>query len=75
MAVGMPASVKVCRTAARFGTRMTGEGVFAELIRQRFDRACARLGLQRRSRQLRTDLFAPPAPPGEAPTQMDLFKP
>ena len=32
---------------ARFGTRMTGEGVWAELLRQRFEKACARLGLNR----------------------------
>ena len=32
----------------RFGKRMTGEGIFAELIRQRFAKACARLGLERR---------------------------
>jgi DNA repair photolyase len=32
---------------ARFGTRMTGVGVWAELLRQRFDKACARLGLNR----------------------------
>ncbi|APV51670.1 radical SAM protein [Betaproteobacteria bacterium GR16-43] len=29
----------------RFGTRMTGEGLFADLLRQRFEKACARLGL------------------------------
>ncbi len=30
---------------ARFGSRMTGEGVWAKLLRQRFEKACARLGL------------------------------
>lgn len=30
---------------SRFGARMTGEGVWAQLLRQRFDKACARLGL------------------------------
>ncbi len=29
----------------RFGSRMTGEGLFAEMIRKRFDNACRRLGL------------------------------
>jgi DNA repair photolyase len=29
---------------ARFGTRMRGEGVWADLLRQRFRKACARLG-------------------------------
>ena len=32
---------------ARFGTRMRGEGQFAELIRQRFAIACRRLGYLR----------------------------
>jgi DNA repair photolyase len=59
----------------RFGKRMTGEGIFAELIRQRFGMACARLGLERRSYGLRTDLFVPPVPPGTASAQLDLFKP
>jgi DNA repair photolyase len=54
----------------RFGKRMTGEGVFADLIRQRFGKASARLGLGGRDRQLRTDLFAPPRTQGE---QLDLF--
>ena len=58
---------------ARFGKRMTGEGIFAELIRQRFAKACARLGLERRSYRLRTDLFVPP--PGPPPAQRDLFSP
>ena len=34
---------------ADFGTRMTGQGVWAQLLRQRFEKACARLGLNRRS--------------------------
>ena len=32
---------------ARFGSRMTGQGVWAELLRQRMHKACARLGLGR----------------------------
>jgi DNA repair photolyase len=31
---------------AKFGKRMTGEGVFADMIRKRFDLACHRFGLQ-----------------------------
>jgi DNA repair photolyase len=57
----------------RFGKRMTGEGIFAELIRQRFDKACTRLGLTRRTYTLRTDLFAPPAS-GAPSVQLDLFQ-
>jgi DNA repair photolyase len=30
-----------------FGQRMRGEGVWAELLRQRFDKACARFGFGR----------------------------
>ena len=57
----------------RFGTRMTGEGIFAKLIGQRFEKACARLELNRRSYELRTDLFVPPAQPGNGSGQLDLF--
>ncbi|MBX3622612.1 MAG: PA0069 family radical SAM protein [Rhizobacter sp.] len=32
---------------ASFATRMTGEGVWAQLLRQRFTKACARLGLNK----------------------------
>jgi DNA repair photolyase len=32
---------------ARFGSRMTGQGVWAQLLRQRFVKACSRLGLNR----------------------------
>ncbi|MEO7245865.1 MAG: PA0069 family radical SAM protein [Rubrivivax sp.] len=32
---------------ARFGSRMTGQGVWAQLLRERFVKACARLGLNR----------------------------
>ena len=45
----------------RWGVRMTGEGIFAGLIRQRFDKACTRLGLNLRDYQLRTDVFVPPS--------------
>jgi len=32
---------------SRFGSRMTGKGVWAQLLRQRFEKACQRLGLNR----------------------------
>lgn len=56
--------------AGEFGKRMKGEGLWADLIRQRFDKACQRYGLPRRPVSLRMDLFEPPAP---ARTQLVLF--
>jgi DNA repair photolyase len=44
----------------RWGTRMTGEGPYATLLRQRFDLARERYGLTGKMRALRTDLFTPP---------------
>ena len=46
---------------SRFGARMRGEGPFADLIRQRFRRACRRLGLNE-ARELTLDCsrFVPP---------------
>ncbi|MEM1313689.1 MAG: PA0069 family radical SAM protein, partial [Pseudomonadota bacterium] len=50
----------------RFGTRMTGEGVWADLLRRRFRTAAKRLGLaEERRGTLRTDLFAPPPREGD----------
>lgn len=48
-----------------FGRRMRGEGVWADLMRRRFEAACARLGLAERMAPLRTDLFAPPPRAGD----------
>ena len=45
----------------RFGTRMRGEGIWAMLLRQRFDKACARLGLNRERVELDLGAFRPPA--------------
>jgi len=45
---------------ARFGTRMTGEGVWAQLLRQRFDKAAARLGLNRERVELDLGAFRKP---------------
>ena len=45
---------------SRFGTRMTGEGPYATLLRQRFDKARERYGLETRLPGLRNDLFVAP---------------
>ncbi|CAN5199426.1 PA0069 family radical SAM protein [soil metagenome] len=44
----------------RFGSRMRGEGPYADLIRMRMDKARRRHGLIGRRIALRTDLFVPP---------------
>jgi DNA repair photolyase len=50
-----------------FGTRMSGQGAFAALVRQRFRVACRRLGLDdRHDLSLPTQLFQRPARPGAA---------
>ena len=56
---------------ARFGSRMTGEGVWAQLLRQRFEKACARLGLNREREPLDLSQFRTPA--GAGPMQAALF--
>lgn len=55
---------------AEWGKRMRGEGLFAELIGQRFAKAVARLGLAEALPALRCDLFRPPARAGD---QLSLF--
>ncbi len=45
---------------ARFGSRMTGKGVWAELLAQRFRKACARLGLNNDRIELDLTRFVPP---------------
>jgi DNA repair photolyase len=55
---------------ARFGHRMTGEGVFADLIAQRFRLASVRLGFGELP-PLRSDLFRPPAAADDG--QLALF--
>ena len=65
--------MRQCRSGAdydsRFGKRMRGEGVFAELIAQRFAKACRRLGLNdsatRNMRQLDSTVFRPPRAQGD----------
>ena len=53
-----------------WGRRMTGTGLFADLLQRRMEIACRRLGLSRSLPPLRTDLFRVPPRPGE---QLDLF--
>ena len=49
-----------------FGTRMRGNGPWADLLRTRFHRACRKHGLNMERIQLRCDLFhAPRGPQGE----------
>ncbi|MCU0928462.1 MAG: PA0069 family radical SAM protein [Burkholderiaceae bacterium] len=48
-----------------FGTRMTGQGVWAQLLRQRLDKAAARFGLGRRSFELDATGFRPPRHAGQ----------
>ncbi len=55
---------------ATWGKRMTGEGPYAVLLQQRFQKACERYGLNKSRPVLRTDLFAPPA---EDQAQLALF--
>jgi DNA repair photolyase len=53
-----------------FGTRMRGQGLWAELIHRRADVARKRLGLGEGLPQLRTDLFCAPSKAGD---QLSLF--
>ena len=55
---------------ADWGTRMTGDGPYADMLRLRFVRAVKRLGLNADRDRLRTDLFAPPPAIGD---QMSLL--
>ena len=49
-----------------FGTRMTGQGLFAQLLAQRFDKACKRLNLNTEDRfDLDRTQFRPPGPQGQ----------
>jgi DNA repair photolyase len=49
-----------------FGTRMTGTGLFAQLLRQRNEKACKRLGLDKREEpELDCTLFRPPSLHGQ----------
>ena len=45
---------------ADFATRMKGHGLWADLIRQRFEKTCHRLGLNRQRTELDLSQFSPP---------------
>ncbi len=45
---------------ADFATRMCGSGVWAQLLRQRFDKCCEKLGLDRKRIELDLTQFRPP---------------
>ena len=45
---------------ADFATRMKGRGLWADLIRQRFEKTCHRLGLNRQRTELDLSQFSPP---------------
>jgi len=55
---------------SRFGHRMRGDGVYAEMIARRFQIATRRLELDHRQPNLRCDLFRPPGIVGD---QLALF--
>ncbi|HYE00468.1 MAG TPA: PA0069 family radical SAM protein [Alphaproteobacteria bacterium] len=61
--------IRQCRDGALyqtgFGRRMTGSGPYADLLRQRFRLARARLGLEPREYRYDTGLFRPPPRPGD----------
>ena len=57
---------------ARFGSRMTGQGLWADLIRQRFRKAVHRLGLDNQRIELDLSQFQKPARPGDS-RQQSLF--
>jgi DNA repair photolyase len=62
---------------ASFGRRMHGEGVWADMIRQRFEKCVARIGLGVRSGRfssLDTSRFRPPSPTSRAPDIQESAK-
>ena len=50
---------------AQFGRRFTGQGTWAELLRQRFEKTCARLGFHRERAAPDMTLFRPPERSGQ----------
>jgi DNA repair photolyase len=52
---------------ATFGTRMRGTGPWAQMLRDRFDLAVARLGLNRQRLEMDMAQFVRPAPPPRLP--------
>jgi DNA repair photolyase len=49
-----------------WGQRMQGDGLWADLLRQRFQKTCAKLGLNRVRHELDLSQFVPPALDGQA---------
>jgi DNA repair photolyase len=49
-----------------FASRMKGDGLWADLIKQRFEKTCRRLGLNRQRVELDLSRFCPPSAPGVA---------
>jgi DNA repair photolyase len=56
----------------QFGSRMRGQGLFADLISRRFDIACQRLGLNRDRAPMDTSRFRPPRTEAQR-AQLALF--
>jgi DNA repair photolyase len=58
----------------RFGSRMTGQGIWAQLLRQRFHKSAARLGLNRQRVELDVTQFSRIGPGADrSPAQASLF--
>jgi DNA repair photolyase len=55
-----------------FSTRMSGQGVWAQLLRQRFEKACHKLGFNRERVELDSTAFRSSSKPARA-TQYTLF--
>ncbi|MGH1352812.1 MAG: PA0069 family radical SAM protein [Methyloligellaceae bacterium] len=55
---------------SEFGERMTGDGAYARLIQQRFEKYLSRHKLNKQNHILRTDIFVHPRPDTD---QMELF--
>jgi DNA repair photolyase len=58
---------------SRFGQRMSGQGVWAQLLLQRFAKTCARLGLERTRIELDLSRFRRPVPVEPVLMQRALF--
>jgi DNA repair photolyase len=58
---------------ARFGSRMTGQGIWADLVHQRFEKAATRLGLNKERTPLDLTRFVRRRPPEAGPVQQSLF--
>ncbi len=59
----------VSENDSNLATRFRGKGMFAELLKQRFSKACERIGFNLEDSSLDTGLFKPPSRNG----QLDLF--